>query len=121
MIDNNPFRIEIDTDTGAVYFLISKSTFESMWPTRKMSKSDVRLCTYSGEPLLVLVLGCLQVTVDYRAQHSTEPFQVVSGTGPNLLVKICLNHIKNKVNHVTLSPYLCKHSCTSMTEQLMEV
>ena len=45
-IDSHQLLMEVDT--GAAYSLISDATFKEFWPDRRLEKSDVRLCTYSG-------------------------------------------------------------------------
>ena len=75
-IDSHQLLMEVDT--GAAYSLILDATFKGFWPSRRLEKSDVRLCTYSGEP--TEVLGCLTVAVKYLKQESEEAFQ---GGWPN--------------------------------------
>ena len=60
-IDSHQLLMEVDT--GAAYSLTSDTSFKEFWPDRRLEKSDVRLCTYSGEP--IAVLGSLTVTVKY--------------------------------------------------------
>ena len=61
-IDSHQLLMEVDT--GAAYSLISDTTFKEFWPDRRLEKSDVRLCTYSGEPIEVLgSLTVIQVPV----------------------------------------------------------
>ena len=80
-IDSHQLLMEVDT--GVAYSLISDTTFKEFWPDRRLEKSDVRLCTYSAEP--IEVLGSLTVTVKYLNQESEEPSLMVKGTGPTLL------------------------------------
>ena len=82
-IDSHQLLMEVDT--GVAYSLISDTTFKEFWPDRRLEKSDVRLCTYSAEP--IEVLGSLTVTVKYLNQESEEPPLMVKGTGPTLLVE----------------------------------
>ena len=89
-IDSHQLLMEVDT--GAAYSLISDTTFKEFWPDRRLEKSDVRLCTYSGEP--IEVLGSLTVTVKYLNQESEEPLLVVKGTGPTLLGRNWMEHIR---------------------------
>ena len=51
-IDSHHLLMEVDT--GAAYSLISETTFKEFWPDWRLEKSDVRLCTYSEEPIVVL-------------------------------------------------------------------
>ena len=89
-IDSHQLLMEVDT--GAAYSLISDATFKEFWPDRRLEKSDVRLCTYSGEP--IEVLGSLTVAVKYLKQESEEPLLVVKGTGPTLLGRNWMEHIR---------------------------
>ena len=110
-IDNHPLRMEVDT--GAAYSLISESTYNELWPTRALTKSDIRLCTYSGEAMQVL--GCCQVNVHYQSQASQEPLLIVGGAGPNLMGRNWLKNIRldwSQINHVessALKSLLYKH------------
>ena len=89
-IDGHQLLMEVDT--GAAYSLISDATFKEFWPDRRLEKSDVRLCTYSGEP--IEVLGSLTVAVKYLKQESEEPFLVVKGAGPPPLGMNWMEHIR---------------------------
>ena len=40
-LDSNPIFLEVDT--GAAYSFISESTYRELWPSRSLSKADVRL------------------------------------------------------------------------------
>ena len=100
-LDNHPIAMEVDT--GAAFSMISESTFKELWPSRSLSKEEVRLCTYSGEP--IQVLGSLTVAVSYRSQQSQEPLLVVKGDGPSLLGRNWMNHIQldwKQINQVRL-------------------
>ena len=80
-IDNQVVDMEVDTD--AACSLMSEVSFRELgWPSRKLSKVDLRLCTYSGEP--IPVLGTLTVNVKYKGQVYREPLLVVKGDGPDL-------------------------------------
>ena len=70
-------------DTGASLFLMSESTFRELWPERNLSPSQVRLCSYSGEP--IPVLGSVDVTVTYKSQCHKVTLIVVKGSGITLL------------------------------------
>ena len=76
--DSNPSSLKVNT--CASYSLISQSAFRELWPSRSLSKTDVRLCTYSAEP--ISVLGNLTAVVSYKHQYSQEPLIVVEGSGP---------------------------------------
>lgn len=110
-IDNHPLRMEVDT--GVAYSLISESTYNELWPTRALIKSDIRLCTYSGEAMQVL--GCCQVNVHYQSQASQKSLLIVGGAGPNLMGRNWLKNIRldwSQINHVessALKSLLYKH------------
>ena len=74
-IDSHQLLMEVDT--GAAYSLISDTTFKEFWPDRRLEKSDVRLCTYSGEP--IEVLGSLTVAVKYTKNRGR--YKIRNGTG----------------------------------------
>ena len=82
----------MEVDTGAAYSLVSSSTFNELWPDRKLDGSTVKLCTYSGESLEVL--GSISVLVTYQSQQSQELLLVVKGEGPTLLCRNWLHHIR---------------------------
>ena len=110
-INNHPLRMEVDT--GAAYSLISESTYNELWPTRALTRSDIRLCTYSGEAMQVL--GCCQVNVHYQSQASQKSLLIVGGAGPNLMGRNWLKNIRldwSQINHVessALKSLLYKH------------
>ena len=79
VIDNQV--VDMEVDTGAACSLMSEVSFRELWPSRKLSKADLRLCTYSGEP--IPVLGTLTANVKYKEQVYREPLLVVKGDGPD--------------------------------------
>ena len=56
------------------------------------AKVKLRLCTYSGEP--ISIFRSLNVVVSYKHHLSQEPCLVVEGSGPSLLGRNWLDHIK---------------------------
>ena len=58
-VDNCPITMEVDT--GASLSLMSYNTFGGVWPGRSLESTDVRLLTYSKEP--IPVLGCTYLVV----------------------------------------------------------
>ena len=89
-IDNQV--VDMEMDTGAVCSLMSEVSFRELWPSCKLSKADLRLRTYSGEP--IPVLGTLSVNVKYKDQVYREPLLVVKGDGPDLFGRNWLDHIR---------------------------
>ena len=103
-IDSHQLLMEVDT--GAAYSLITDTTFKEFWPDRRLNKSDVRLCTYSVEP--IEVLGSLTVAVKYVNQDSEEPLLVVKGTGLPLMGWNWMEHIRLDWSQITHYP---AHAC----------
>ena len=72
--------VTMEVDTGAAKSLMSEATFYGLWPEWSLDATDVRLYSYSREP--IPVLGCVQVKVTYQGQVA---LLVIQGTGPTLL------------------------------------
>ena len=75
--------VKMEVDTGSSVTVISKATYERLWPNRQLSHCKYRLRSYLEEP--ITVLGCMDVEVVYKAQTSQLLLIVVDGDGPNLL------------------------------------
>ena len=75
-------------DTGASLSLVS---FRELWPERNLSPSQVRLCSYSGDP--IPVLGSVDVTVTYKTQCHKVTLIVVKGSGLTLMGRNWLQSI----------------------------
>ena len=76
--------VGMEVDTGASMSLISETSYKKLWPKCSLSACEVKLCTYSQEP--IAVLGCCYVNVTYKGQICKEmPLIVVKGSGPSLL------------------------------------
>ena len=73
--------MQLDTETSKS--LMSESTFRKFWPGRNLSPSQVSLCSYSGEPIPVLV--SVDVNVTYKTQCHKVPLIVVVGSGFTLM------------------------------------
>ena len=84
-------KIPMEIDTGASLSIMSEVTYRKIWPTRELEVSDVKLQTYSKEPLPVV--GARNVQVYYEGQKATLPLVVVKGDGPTLLGRIWLGQI----------------------------
>ena len=89
-LDKQPVLLEVDT--GAAYTIMSQSTFKELWLHRRLDKSKITLCTYSGESLEVL--GSTDVQVTYNPQISQESLLVIVGSGQTLLSTNWLHHIQ---------------------------
>ena len=76
--------IEMQLDTGASVSIISETTYKSLWSQPlKLSPSNVKLHTYTGEA--IAVLGSLEVEVVYKHQRARLPLLVAKGKGPSLI------------------------------------
>ena len=57
----------MEVDTGASWTLVSKATFNCLWPNRELQALSVQLSTYTGEhnevlgmcSFLILVTHCI--------------------------------------------------------------
>lgn len=79
----------MEVDAGASMSLMSEFNYRRLWPRRSLSPSEVRLCNYSKQP--ITVVGQCDV---YKGQQAAVPLMVVSGTGPTLLGRNWLQHIR---------------------------
>ena len=80
-VNGNPLTMEVDT--GASVSIINRTTFDRIrngQSTLDLNKSNVRLSTYTGEP--IEVEGSTIVQVD---QSLSLPLIVTKGDGPTLL------------------------------------
>lgn len=84
--------ISMEVDTGAATSIMSETTCKKLWPSRELHPTEVRLQTYSKEPLSVL--GCLNVNVEYEAQKAKLPLIVVKGSGPTLMGRDWLSRVR---------------------------
>ena len=59
----DPLKVEVkldgcsicmEIDTGATMSVMSETTFNQVWPGRYLSTTNVRLCSYTKEPISVL-------------------------------------------------------------------
>ena len=85
-------EIPMEIDTGASMSIMSEDTYRKIWPTRKLEVSNVKLQTYSKEPLPVV--GAQNVQVYYEGQSASLPLIVVKGDGPTLLGRNWLGTIR---------------------------
>ena len=92
----NNADLQMEVDTGATLSIISKKTYERLWPTQKLAPllkfSHATLKTYTGEQ--IKVLGSIDVNVTYQTQKRRLPLLVVPGDGPSLLGRDWLRQIK---------------------------
>jgi len=75
-------KVTMEIDTGAAVSVISVNTYQKLFSNVKLSKSTVRLRTYTGEPMVVI--GEIDVQVKYGTQKCVLSLVVVDGEGPSL-------------------------------------
>ena len=84
---------QMEVDTGATLSLMSETTYRKLWKVLpKLKPTSARLSTYSGQRLVVP--GTLSVEVKYEAQQVVPSILVVQRSGPTLLGRDWLNHIR---------------------------
>ena len=79
-------------DTEASISIMSEATYRKIWPTRELEVSDVKLQTYSKEP--IPVVGARKVQLYCEGQMATLPLVVVEGSGPTLLSRNWLGSVR---------------------------
>ena len=84
--------VSIQLDTGASLSLMSETTFRELWPQRKLTSSEVRLSSCSGES--IPVVGSVQVKVRYKSQEFIVPLIIVKGSHLTLLGRNWLQVLK---------------------------
>ena len=105
-------QISMEIDTGAAVSLMSEKSFRHLWPRRSLTTTEVRVCSYSKEP--IPVKGSTQVKVAYQGQTAQLPLLIVEGSGP-LMGRDWLQKIKldwGSIHHVSssgLQELLSKH------------
>ena len=91
-INGVPLTMEIDT--GAAVSIISEQTQQKHFPQATLRPTQIKLRTYTGEPMPVL--GEMAVEVTYRQSTHSLTLFVVQGNGPSLLgrswlYQVCLD------------------------------
>ena len=90
-IQGVPARMEIDT--GATLSIISKATYDAMWPIQdapSIQPTDAKLHTYTGEKLDVF--GAIDVDMAYKNKSVRLNLVIVSVDGPSLMGRDWLQH-----------------------------
>ena len=101
--------ITMEVDTGASMSLMPVSTFKTLWPRRGLQQSDVRLRTYSKNP--IPVVGSCVVVVEYNGQTASQMLLViVEGSGPTLMGRNQGGSDKHHVHTYLLSQLLKTHT-----------
>ena len=112
MVKVNQVNLRMEIDTGATVSIISKKTYDSLWPKThapKLESTDVPLRTYTRQP--IKVLGSINVNVTYHEQEKSLSLLVVAGDGPSLLGRDWLHHISlywRQINHVHSTSMPCR-------------
>ena len=91
----NGAPISMELDTGAGISIVSKQTYDQLWPVSKrppIRPSSINLKTYTGEKLPVL--GVADVVAEYEQQSEKTQLHVVDGSGPSLFERDWLLKIK---------------------------
>ena len=88
----NDQRLRMEIDTGAAVSLISRSTFDAVFPGACLEQSSLTLKTYTGEQMTIE--GELAAEVKLRGQTQHLPLVVVSGNGPSLLGRNWLQRLR---------------------------
>ena len=93
----NPFTVELHIQGKLIqalqlYTLISEQTYYEHYQDRPLQKSSLKLKTYTEDPLQVL--GQMTVNVSYHIQQGSYTLYVVRGSGPNLLGRDWLKHVR---------------------------
>ena len=94
-VNLNGLDTSMVVDTGASKSIISESTYSQLTETNsnlRLSKPSVTLTTYTGESLELL--GEITVNVRYGSQQLELPLLVTRGSGPDLMGRDWLTHLK---------------------------
>ena len=92
----------MEVDTGTSMSLMSHIIFEVLGPGRSLSFTEVRLQSYSKEP--IQVVGCCYVNLGYNDQAAANvPLILVEGSDPSLLGRNWLSLIRldwKQIHHI---------------------
>ena len=89
-IEINGRALNMEVDTGAAVFIISKTTYQKLFSEIPIKPASLRLRTYTGEP--IDVEGEMTAQVKYVSQIKDLGLIVVSGDGPSLFGRNWLYH-----------------------------
>ena len=95
-VDARPLQMELDT--GASVSIISERTWSTALGSPSLTKSDIRLKTYTGQNLKVV--GQKIATVRYGSQERQLPLIVVAGNGPSLFGRNWLGELQLDWGHI---------------------
>ena len=91
-VEVDSHSIPMEVDTGATVLIMVETTYHKLWPRRSLNTTNIRLQTYSKEP--IPVLGTTEVLVCYEGQTAQLPLVVVKGDGLTLLGRDWLSKVK---------------------------
>ena len=87
----NGKKLSMELDTGAEVSIILEKTRKEIFPEVKLRPSELKLKTYTNEPMKVT--GTLKVKVQYEDQFQKLVLVITPGNGPSLLGRNWLNYI----------------------------
>ena len=100
-VDLNGTSIEMQIDTGATMSIMSRSVYSSLWKVSPpLERCDMTLKTYSGEQLPVI--GKTYVLARYKGQSEQLLLLIVENSGPTLLGRDWLQHLRLDWSEVNL-------------------
>ena len=91
-IEINGTALNMEVDTGATVFIISKTTYQKLFSEIPIKPASLCLRTYTGE--LIDVEGEMTAQVKYASQTKEPGLIVVRGDGPSLFGHNWLNHFQ---------------------------
>ena len=96
----NQAALTMEVDTGASASVISKATYQKLWPETPpvLYPSAIKLRTYTGEALKIL--GSTTVAAKYQGQTAKLPLLIIKGAGPSLLGKDWFSSIRLPWQHL---------------------
>ncbi|XP_064468546.1 uncharacterized protein K02A2.6-like [Ornithodoros turicata] len=110
--------LKMELDTGAAVSVVSENVYKELLQHKTLEHTDVVLRTYTEEA--TKPLGVVVVNVDYKSKHYSLPLHVLDKSGPSLIGRDWLRHIRldwsvlHKLNAVENS----KASCTEAAKRL---
>ena len=91
----NGKQVSMDVDNGAEVCIILKKTREEIFPEEKLQPSNLKLKTYTNEPMKVT--GTPNVKVQYEDQSKKLVLVVTACNGPSLLSRNWLVVLLSKI------------------------
>ena len=108
----------MEVDTGAAVTIVSEQQFRRLLPQGQVSKSTVVLRTYTSA--IILMLGEVQLNIQYKGQSYTLTAYITKGAGPCLLGHDWLKRIQldwKQIAHTAVQP---KNQTKSQLEALLK-